>query len=185
MSEQDLNGAQIGSGFEQMRGEGVPQQVRMNGLGNASRAPRFPASHEDSEPRPIENRQPRAMAQIERRFQHGFDFVAAHNQRQFSLAPRKRNACDGDFPVQCMGTEEAQGRRPSAYRWKSTLSFLWSGTTDTGECARHRVDRVCRSAWKRPDGVQVEPDGNRGITADLEVFQHPLSQCGHNKLPSL
>lgn len=28
-------------------GEGVPQQVRMNGLGNASRTPSFPASHED------------------------------------------------------------------------------------------------------------------------------------------
>ena len=35
MSEQDLNGAEIHAGFQQMGGEGVPQQVRMNGLGDA------------------------------------------------------------------------------------------------------------------------------------------------------
>jgi hypothetical protein len=32
MAEQDLNGAQIDAGFEQVRGEGVPQRVRMDGL---------------------------------------------------------------------------------------------------------------------------------------------------------
>ncbi len=35
MAEQDLNGAEIHAGFEQVGGEGVPQQVRMNGLGDA------------------------------------------------------------------------------------------------------------------------------------------------------
>ena len=37
MAEQDLNGAEIDAGFEQVGGEGVPQQVRMNGLGDAGR----------------------------------------------------------------------------------------------------------------------------------------------------
>jgi hypothetical protein len=36
---------------------------------------------------------------------------------------------------------------------------------------------------KRLDGVQIEPDRRRRILADLEVFQHPLSKCGHNKTP--
>jgi hypothetical protein len=35
MAEQELNGAEINAGFEQVGGEGVPQQVRMNGLGDA------------------------------------------------------------------------------------------------------------------------------------------------------
>ena len=36
---------------------------------------------------------------------------------------------------------------------------------------------------KRPNGVQIEPDRGRRIVADLEIFQHPLSQWGHNKTP--
>ena len=32
MSEQHLNGAQVGTGFEQMRGKAVAQRVRMNVL---------------------------------------------------------------------------------------------------------------------------------------------------------
>jgi hypothetical protein len=35
MSEQDLNGTEIDARFQQVSGEGVPQQVRMNGLGDA------------------------------------------------------------------------------------------------------------------------------------------------------
>jgi hypothetical protein len=35
VAKQDLNRAEIGPGFEQVGGEGVPEQVRMNGLGNA------------------------------------------------------------------------------------------------------------------------------------------------------
>ena len=34
MAEQQLNGADIGAGFEQMNGEGVPQAVRGNWLAN-------------------------------------------------------------------------------------------------------------------------------------------------------
>jgi hypothetical protein len=34
MAEQELNGAEINAGFEQVGGEGVPEQVRMNGLGD-------------------------------------------------------------------------------------------------------------------------------------------------------
>ena len=62
----------------------------------------------DSESRAIENRQHRAMAQIARRLQQSFDFLAAQNQRQLPFAPRKRNAFDGDLPVQGVGIEEAQ-----------------------------------------------------------------------------
>jgi hypothetical protein len=29
---------------------------------------------------------------------------------------------------------------------------------------------------KRPNGVQIEPDRGRRIVADLEIFQHPLSE---------
>ena len=36
--EQDLDGAQIGAGFEQVRGKGMTQRVRMNRFGNAGRA---------------------------------------------------------------------------------------------------------------------------------------------------
>jgi hypothetical protein len=39
------------------------------------------------------------MAQCDWRFQHGFAFVAAQDQRQLALAPRKRNAFDGDLPA--------------------------------------------------------------------------------------
>ena len=35
MSKQDLDGAQIGAGFEQMRGEAMAQSVGMNGFVNA------------------------------------------------------------------------------------------------------------------------------------------------------
>jgi hypothetical protein len=35
MAEQDLNGTEIDAGFQQVGGEGVPQQVRMNRLGDA------------------------------------------------------------------------------------------------------------------------------------------------------
>src|ERR1700676_4762405 len=91
------------------------------------------------------------MAQLARRFQQSLDFVAAQNQRQLPFAPGKRNAFDGDLPVQGMGVEEAQGANHQHIRWTSILSFLWSGTTGSGECARHRVDRVvCRSAWQTP-----------------------------------
>src|SRR5580700_1222258 len=43
--------------------------------------------------------------------------------------------------------------------------------------------RFAEVPGKLLDGVQVEPDGGRRIMADLEVFQHPLSQWGHNKTP--
>jgi hypothetical protein len=42
-------------------------------------------------------------------------------------------------------------RRSSSRWWMSTPSFPWSETTDSGECAWHRVDRVvCRSVWQTP-----------------------------------
>ena len=47
VAEQDLNGAEIDAGFEQMGGEGVPQRVRMNRFGDAGRVRGFPASQED------------------------------------------------------------------------------------------------------------------------------------------
>ena len=47
MTEQDLNGAKIGSGFEQVRGEGVPQRVRMNRFGNAGELSGAAAGQED------------------------------------------------------------------------------------------------------------------------------------------
>ena len=37
VTQQDLNGAQVSSGFEQVGGEGVPQGVRMNRLRDAGR----------------------------------------------------------------------------------------------------------------------------------------------------
>jgi hypothetical protein len=48
MSKQDLNGAEIHAGFQQVGGEGVPQQVWMNGLGDTGRTGGFPASRVDS-----------------------------------------------------------------------------------------------------------------------------------------
>ena len=47
MSEQDLNGAEIHSGFQQVSGKGVPQRMRMNRLGNAGVLPGFLAGAED------------------------------------------------------------------------------------------------------------------------------------------
>jgi hypothetical protein len=35
VAQQDLDGAKFDAGFEQVRGEGVPRRVRMNGLGDA------------------------------------------------------------------------------------------------------------------------------------------------------
>jgi len=35
VAEQGLNRTEIDAGFQQVGGEGVPQQVRMNGLGDA------------------------------------------------------------------------------------------------------------------------------------------------------
>jgi len=166
MSEQDRNGAEIDSCFEQVNGEGVPKQMRRNGLADASRTRRFPAGDKDrfhrdrlpltsagkkpfrrplaspvaaeqfaqlrrqpclpvfpsfagthpqhvaggidvghfdacnftdSEPGPIENRQPRALAQIARRLPQCSDFVAAQNDRQLPFAPRIRNPFDSDL----------------------------------------------------------------------------------------
>ena len=39
--ETNLNGAEIDAGFEQVGGEGVPEQVRMNGLGDTGLMGRF------------------------------------------------------------------------------------------------------------------------------------------------
>src|ERR1700676_4531527 len=52
----------------------------------------------NSQPRPIENPQNPAIAQIARCLQQSFDFIAAQNQWQLPFAPRKRNAFDGDLP---------------------------------------------------------------------------------------
>jgi hypothetical protein len=41
VSEQQLDGAEIGTGFEQMRCEAVPKRVRRNALGDAGRLRRF------------------------------------------------------------------------------------------------------------------------------------------------
>ena len=43
MAEQKLNGAQVGTGFEQMRGPCVSKQVRRNGLAKAALLRRFGA----------------------------------------------------------------------------------------------------------------------------------------------
>jgi len=47
MAEQGLYRTEIDAGFEQVSGEGVSKQMRMNGLGDASRTRRFPAGRED------------------------------------------------------------------------------------------------------------------------------------------
>ena len=44
VTEQDLDGAQIGPGFEQVCGEGVPQRVRMNRFPNTGGSGDPPAS---------------------------------------------------------------------------------------------------------------------------------------------
>ena len=41
MAQQQLNGADIGSGFEQVNGKGVPQTVRCSRLGNGTTAAGF------------------------------------------------------------------------------------------------------------------------------------------------
>ena len=43
MAQQRLQCGQIGSAFQMMRGEAVPQQVRADGLGDARPLRRFPA----------------------------------------------------------------------------------------------------------------------------------------------
>ncbi len=45
MTEQKLDGAQVGTGFEQMRGPCVSNQVRRNGLAKATLLRRFGARH--------------------------------------------------------------------------------------------------------------------------------------------
>jgi hypothetical protein len=47
MAEENLNGAEIHSGFQQVSGEGVPQRVRMNRFGDAGALPGFLAGAED------------------------------------------------------------------------------------------------------------------------------------------
>jgi len=47
MAEQNLNGADVDPGFEQMRGERVPQRVRMNRFPDACGLCRLPARQED------------------------------------------------------------------------------------------------------------------------------------------
>jgi hypothetical protein len=47
MAEQGLNDTEIDAGFEQVCSKGVPEQMRMNGLGNAGLTGSVPASHED------------------------------------------------------------------------------------------------------------------------------------------
>ena len=41
MAEQQLNGAQVSAGFEQVDGKGMAQRVRGDRLGDASPAPRL------------------------------------------------------------------------------------------------------------------------------------------------
>jgi len=47
MAEENLNGAEIHSGFQQVSGKGVPQRMRMNRLGDAGVLPGFLAGAED------------------------------------------------------------------------------------------------------------------------------------------
>ncbi len=56
----------------------------------------------------IHDREHGAMAEIARRFQQRLHFIAAQDQWQLPLAPWKRNAIDGDFPVQRVGVEETK-----------------------------------------------------------------------------
>ena len=126
------------------------------------------------------------MAQIMWRLQQGFDFIAAQNQRQLLFAPRKRNAFDGDLPVEGMGIEEAQcadhqhigGRR-------HLLFFDQEQLKSTNVFGTELIGWFAEVLGKRLDGVQIEPDRGRRILADLKVFQHPLSKCGHNKTPMM
>src|SRR6266576_6533162 len=48
------------------------------------------------------------MPEIPGRFQQGFHFIAAENQRQLSFTPGKRNTIDGDCPVQRVGIKKAE-----------------------------------------------------------------------------
>ena len=47
MAEQQLNGAQVGAAFEQMRGEAMAQRVRMQRLVDAAALGGFPAGVPD------------------------------------------------------------------------------------------------------------------------------------------
>jgi hypothetical protein len=63
MTEQQLDGAQIGAGFQQMNGEGVAQGVRCDRPDDARPLSRLPAGELHGEPRnrlagPIARKQP-------------------------------------------------------------------------------------------------------------------------------
>src|SRR5712692_8522528 len=47
MAQQDLDGAEIDAGFEQVRSEGMPQRVGMNGFGDAGSPRGVPTSQKD------------------------------------------------------------------------------------------------------------------------------------------
>ena len=65
MSEQQLDGAKVGAGFQQVNGERVAQCVRRHRLGDAALGPRLPADAVDGERtdwliRPVAGKQPGA-----------------------------------------------------------------------------------------------------------------------------
>jgi len=94
----------------------------------------------------------------------------------------KGDAFDGDFPVEGVGIEEAQGADGLDIGWKRDL-FLFHqeqlvlANVFSTEPIR-RAAEVLREGF---DAMQVNPDGGRRIVTDLEILQHPLSKCGHER----
>lgn len=62
----------------------------------------------DADSAAVHDGQQRAVTKNAWRFQQGFHFFATQHHRQFSFAPRKRDALDGDLPAERVGIEEAQ-----------------------------------------------------------------------------
>ena len=124
----------------------------------------------------IQDREHRAVAKAARRFQQSPHFIAAQNQRQLPFAPWKRDAIDGDFPIERVGVEEAQS---ADHLNEGRLRHLFLLDEEDLILANmlgvELIGRLAEMSSKLGDGVHVNPDRGWRVVAELKILQHPLS----------
>ena len=116
------------------------------------------------------------MAEIAGRSQQGFDIFPVEDQGQLSFAPGKGDAFDGDFLVQRVGVEEAEGTDHLDESGKRHLLLLGEEQLiEANMLSAELIGWFAEVLSERGDGVQVKSNGGFRVVADLKILQHPLS----------
>src|SRR5215831_8797515 len=122
------------------------------------------------------------MTKIARSQEQSFDFIAAEDQRQFSLATWKRDVLNGDFAIEGMGIKEAQSTDRLNESGEGDLLLLnQEELIATNVLGTQLVGRFAEVLREGGDGVQVKASGGGRVMADLKILQHALTKFGHDE----